>query len=412
MKINLNKIINKKVIAVFLVILFSFIVANFVFAASAGTANPTAGGLSTEQVLGTPTRDGVKVETTTLGAISGAIVKFLGWFFYFLAYVIGLLLTLLIKVLVDVAGYSNFINAPAVEQGWIIVRDLCNMFFILILLVIAFATILRVESYQWKKTLPKLIIMAVLINFSRTICGLIIDFAQVIMLTFVNGFGANAENNLVDTFNIRQYLAFSGDTPETEVGTWETAGAILAGFFAIVITFIVVLVLLLVLIFRIIMLWVYTILSPIAFLASAFPQGQKYASQWWSEFSKNVIVGPVLAFFIWLALTTAHQSSDFLNKTNINVENGKGYVEYGSTKAQICGTQNELFCGTNFQTYLITIALLIGGLIVTQQVGGVAGSIAGKGMAAIQKGRGIMTRGALAPFKGGLVGSKALASFG
>jgi len=63
------------------------------------------------------------------------------------------------------------------------------MSFILILLIIAFATILRQESYS-KKLLPKLLIMAVLINFSRTIFGLLIDFSQVIMLTFVNAFSA------------------------------------------------------------------------------------------------------------------------------------------------------------------------------------------------------------------------------
>lgn len=319
-----------------------------------------------------------------------AVVSILGWIVYFLAYVIGLLLTLIIKILIVVAGYSDIIGVKAVTTGWEIVRDLCNMFFILILLIIAFATILRIESYNAKKLLPKLLIMAVLINFSRTICGLIIDFAQVIMLTFVNGFAAAGEGNLVKVFQIEKFLAFAqGDDETKAIGAWETAGAILAGFIAIVITFIVVLVLLAVLVMRIIMLWVYTILSPLAFLLSAFPAGQKYSSQWWSEFSKNVIVGPVLAFFLWLALLTAHDSASKLTGLK-GISSSATTTGAGITKTiNLCAGKNALFCGDSFQTYIITIALLIGGLMVTQQIGGIAGSIAGKGMAAIQKGKGL-----------------------
>jgi hypothetical protein len=84
-----------------------------------------------------------------------------------------------------VLSYQNFIGSEAVIQGWVIVRDLSNMFFVVILLVIAFATILHIENYNYKKWLPKLILMAVLINFSKTICGLLIDVAQIVMLTLL-----------------------------------------------------------------------------------------------------------------------------------------------------------------------------------------------------------------------------------
>ena len=62
------------------------------------------------------------------------------------------------------------------------------MFFVVVLLIIALATILNQEKYSYKTWLPKLILMAVLINFSKMICGLIIDVAQVVMMTFVNAF--------------------------------------------------------------------------------------------------------------------------------------------------------------------------------------------------------------------------------
>ncbi|MCU0679656.1 MAG: DMT family transporter, partial [Planctomycetes bacterium] len=282
------------------------------------------------------------------------------------------------------ASFNNIINVDTVVQGWKIVRDLCNMFFILILLVIAFATILRIESYNMKRWLPKLLIMAVLINFSRMICGLIVDFAQVIMLTFVNGLGANAENNLVNVFQLKEYYKF---TPNIEnevkqVGALQTVATILAGLIAMGITMVVVAVLLGILLIRVILLWVYTILSPLAFLLSSFPAGQRYSSQWWSEFSKQVVVGPMLAFFIWLAITTVSNSANSLTQFNFDANS----IAAGGNKVLCAGT-GSLFCSDKFTLYIITIALLMGGLIVTQQVGGMAGSIAGKGMAAIQKGK-------------------------
>jgi hypothetical protein len=48
-------------------------------------------------------------------------------------------------------GIEEFTNAGVVQLGWKITRDLANMFFVLILLVIAFATILRVETYGMKQ---------------------------------------------------------------------------------------------------------------------------------------------------------------------------------------------------------------------------------------------------------------------
>ncbi len=305
------------------------------------------------------------------------VAKVVGWIIYPIIAFVGWLASFIIGTLVEVAGFSKIIDADPVVKGWVIVRDLCNMFFILILLVIAFATILRIESYNYKKLLPKLLIMAVLINFSRTICGLIIDFAQVIMLTFVNGFGAGA-NNFVNTLKIKEFLAFNtGEkTPQEVTGTSMLASIIAALVFSIIVL-ITVMVLLAVLVMRIIMLWIYVILSPIAFLAAAFPAGQKYSSQWWGEFSKHVIVGPVLAFFIWLALSTAKGAGTLISP------------------ASDCNSALliSLMCSNTFSTFIISIGMLIGGLMVTQQMGGMAASIAGKGMAAVQKGGALMAKG-------------------
>jgi len=102
----------------------------------------------------------------TLGAAAEAII----WF-------IGKLLILVVDVMISVAQYNGFANSQPVRDGWLVIRDLCNMFFILILLIIAFATVLRVSKYSISSLFKKVIFAAIFINFSRLICFLIIDFA-------------------------------------------------------------------------------------------------------------------------------------------------------------------------------------------------------------------------------------------
>ncbi|MFA4833923.1 MAG: hypothetical protein WC619_03700 [Patescibacteria group bacterium] len=360
--------------------IFSFLIGNFSFAET----NPAA-------AAGGAVLDGVGLAVATL----------LSWIAWAFTIVFGLLLTLLVQILVNVAQFSNIINVAAVEKGWIIVRDLCNMSFILILLIIAFATILRQENYSAKKILPKLLLMAVLINFSKTIFGLLIDFSQVVMLTFVNGFAQNGPGNFIAMFQTDKIMTMWGG--KGDVSSWSIVVAIITGVIALIITNIVVLVMLAILVMRIIMLWVYTILSPLVFLGFAFPPVQNYTKEIWEDFNKQLVVGPVLAFFLWLALATASDSSNKLGSGAMI--SGAGGTAVGGE--QVCAGISKLFCEGEFQTFIITIGLLMGGLMVAQKAGGAAGSIAGKGMSLAQstlKAGGIM---AASP----LLGAKALAGF-
>jgi len=80
-----------------------------------------------------------------------------------------------------------------VMDAWGIVRDFTNLFFILIVVAIGIATALRIKSYEVKKTLPRLILVAILINFSPVICGVVIDASNIFMNFFLTagsaGFG-------------------------------------------------------------------------------------------------------------------------------------------------------------------------------------------------------------------------------
>jgi len=309
---------------------------------------------------------------------------------------IGLILILVMKALVAVAQYNNFITSAAVSNGWTIVRDVCNMFFVLILLIIAFATILKIEQYNYKKWLPKLILMAILINFSKTICGLLIDFAQVVMLTFVNAFKDVAAGNLITNLGITEILTLAKS--DASVGFWEIIGAYVLGLLYIIIALVVIVTMLAMLVMRIVMIWIYIVLSPAAYLLSAFPGGQTYAKQWWTEFSKNLIVGPVLAFFIWLSFVSLQTpiSDSFPVTGDTQTEANQAGI---STASENPTSASKASSPEVFIKFIIAIGMLIGGLKISQEIGGAAGGIAGKGMSKLSKG---------AAFAGGLGAGAAL----
>lgn len=297
--------------------------------------------------------------TWLIGGIAQGIASVLGW-----------ILTILMSVLIYVAQYNSFIKSAAVVNGWVIARDVANMFFVIILLVIAFATILRIESYSYKKWLPKLILMAILINFSKTICGLLIDLSQVIMLTFVNAFKDVAGGSMVEMLGITKWQSLDGIK---EVGGWSVASAYVLSVIYVIIALTTVAAMVGMLIMRIVMIWVYVVLSPFAYLLSAFPGGAKYSSQWWSEFIKNLIVGPVLAFFIWLSFTSLVSFQD----------SGKYDVVDGFKGKDITcdvGTDGECKYGTSdlMVKFIIAIAMLLGGMKIAQEIGGAAAGVAGK----------------------------------
>lgn len=325
---------------------------------------------------------------------------FLTWFFEILTALMGYIIVLLVDGLIRVASYDNFVapGPSAVSFGWVVTRDLANMFFIVFLLIIAFATVIGYEKYAYRSNLRRLLIMAVVINFSKTICGLFIDLSQVLMLSFVNGFKAAAAGNFLRAFQIEKLLKLADGESS------YTFGLVLAMMFAFIlaaITACVMLVLVVIMIFRIVTLWVLIILSPIAFLSSSFTGlGHSYYGEWWGMFKANLISGPVIAFFLWLALATAQQTGG-----NIATEQGwgkssdiakqettsAGAARIGGETAKI---PTEAATTDTILSTIIMISILFAGLKFASEA-----KVAGAGFAKTVRGQaeGALKRAAMAP---------------
>lgn len=307
--------------------------------------------------------------------------KILLYIVQFEGYVAGLLMTLFTTII----KVSKFTDAAAVQLGWTLVRDLSNMFFVLIILAIAIGTILRIESYNLKKALPRVVIMAVAVNFSLLIFGLITDFAQVIMTSFIVIIQDGLNNDvLIQAFGLPD-LTVAGDKINQTTGKdiLSSGDVIVTLIFAIimmVIAIMVIFVMLIVILLRTIMLWLLAVLSPLPYVFSAFPQGKKYAAMWWSEFAKYLIIGPAFAFFLWLALSVvAVKDQSKIFGDQIDDIGSVGEVDEQITSA---GVFSEGSQPPNVLNFIIAIGMLLGGLVLTQRAGvagaGLAGNVYGR----------------------------------
>jgi hypothetical protein len=164
--------------------------------------------------------------------------------------------------------------------------------------------------------------------------------------------------------------------------TWAIFAAYAFALAYSLIAAVVLLVLLAILIVRVVMIWIYVVLSPLAYLLATFPQGKSYVSQWWDDFTKNVVVGPILAFFIWLSLVSLGNTT---SGTNILGNNAPTDSLAKMTNGLPQGVTNAMGLDQLIK-FSIAIGMLVGGLIITQKMGGYMGKIAGKGFSAIQGG--------------------------
>jgi hypothetical protein len=216
----------------------------------------------------------------------------------------------LIDVFLDENIYKSVLNmsdpTSAVSIGWTTVRDACNTFFILFLLLIAFSTILRIQTYNAKSLLPKFIISLFLINFSATIAMMVIDFGQVFMFEIkswmgTGGFSAEGGagsplTTIVDYFNNEYNLG----SPSGKFLLEDVVGVAFAVAYSTILGLLYIM-LALFLMVRIIVFVILVIISPFAFFSIILPGMRTYTSQWWSSLVSHAIFGPVFLFFIFLS---------------------------------------------------------------------------------------------------------------
>lgn len=334
--------------------------------------------------------------------------------------VFGIIFDLVTAFTLDPATY----NLDAIYKGWTIARDSANLFFIFILLTIAIATILQVDTFGVKKLLPRLIIAALFINFSFLLTQYVVFSSNLmtgfflpggaqgkssasLSVKFLAGLNPNqmfksAKFGFSDISKIQEQLAsvteklIVGESAPEDPGIkkllseeeslrkkLETAQKDLPNtLIQMTVAMLGVTVFILVAIFalafaglslliRVVILWFLMILSPVAFLFYAIPGLDSYARQWWSTLLKQAFFAP--AFFFLFGVTVEMIAS-------------------GKAKDLLTGIKGGQAESTAFVTsfsmiayYLLLIIMLMASVLVAKQMGGKAAEWAEKGVKSARK---------------------------
>lgn len=314
---------------------------------------------------------GANAEGSEVNFDSSIIVNAFSWILLAVAQLFLKLSNFILTFIIQIAAYNGFLDSKAVNIGWVLVRDITNMFFVVILLLVAFGTILGLEQYEWKKMMVKFFFAAILVNFSRIICGVIIDVGQVVMITFVNGIAATANGNLITAFNMTDINSIKEAAPDNITSPPALFGNVVGALvfssllLGIMISYI------FILLSRMIVLWILIVLSPFAFVLSVIPQTQKFASQWWSEFGNHVVVGPAIVFFLWLSFAVVG-NGDINAEVAASSATSKTTADGGSA-GETMGLQYN-----SMANFAIALGILIVGAKTAQSLGTVGGSAMSK----------------------------------
>jgi len=243
---------------------------------------------------------------------------------------------------------------PVVAVGWSLTRNLANIGILIALVIIGLATVLDIASYGAKKTLPILILVALLINFSPililvallinfspVICGVIIDASNILINYFLEDLTG------WDTFGSSLHSLWN--TYENSVKNlfddYKPVGGLLALIFVGLIGGFVLLIYCLIFIVRYVALWILVILAPLAFFAYILPATRKAFNMWWNNFLQWNFIAIVAAFFLYLG----HHILALIRNKEFNV--------IGTQAKEGWGILNDIL------PYGINIALLLIGLI-------------------------------------------------
>jgi len=218
-----------------------------------------------------------------------------------LTFVILLLCSAVLNIVIN----PNFITVPYtsgafIDIGWPIVRDFANLGFTLALIFIGLATALQLDEYGAKKALPRLLAMALLVNFTPVITGIIVDASNIIMNFFLGATGDfSAIRNLASSHyssianQLQDFFTKSVSLEIIAEAVAISAFNLLAGFFFLLYAFL--------FLARHVAIWTLVIVSPLAFFANVFPKTSSYYKQWWQQFIQWCFIGVPASFFLYLS---------------------------------------------------------------------------------------------------------------
>ena len=185
------------------------------------------------------------------------------------------------------------------KQGWEIFRNMANVIFSIIFLVVIFSQLTGwgIDNYGIKKILPKLIIVAILINLSYFICTLCVDLSNIVggsLKGLFDGLPANVPSNVpggsgagATIISASILVALVGGTFLAVYSNPAVVLPLLVGALGVLIAFLFLFVLLA---GRQAAVLVLTVVSPLAFVCYILPSLKKTIFDKWLKLGQGLLL--------------------------------------------------------------------------------------------------------------------------
>ncbi len=305
---------------------------------------------------------------------------------------------------------DHIFDSPLVQTGFSVSLAIANLGFVLGIIIIAIATILRRENYGMKQLLWKLVIMAILVNFGLVITRPIVGFSDSMTQYFVNAVsgGGGYDGFVTNLQNVLKPVAVNLPPPTTgstitSVGcnasllyipgsmalcSWVTNtftsdngsdtfwSTLLAALFSIVLNIFIVIAegaMAILLLVRYVILGILLVLLPLAWLTWIFPKFESEFDKWWSQFLRWTLFPPAMFFFVYLAFITVANTSP--NTPNAYIQSAILLTKSGPEAALALIFPKGLGVGLIQQAAdeIILIGLMIGGFFAASSLSGQVG---------------------------------------
>jgi hypothetical protein len=210
----------------------------------------------------------------------------------------------------------NLTNLGVVINGvWGTVRDIFNLTFIFGLVYIGFQIILGTNDSEAKRTIPLLVVAALLVNFSLFIVKFVIDFANIAAVQVYGLFkSANAVGAEGGEVSVSISLAFMNALGVSSLLNSLPASGELLYIFGMLAVFLVLAYVFLagaiLVAIRFAVLCMLMVFSPVMFIGWVFPGFAKYSHEYWSKLLNQAFFAPIFLFMLYLSYVVVSTFND------------------------------------------------------------------------------------------------------
>jgi hypothetical protein len=289
-------------------------------------------------------------------------------------------------------------NQQYIYSAWSVVRDMANIAAFFGAVYAGFLRIIGQNQEDFRKAIAKLILFALLTNFSFAISKFAIDMANVVSLQIYgaaaryqfagNSLGASSNGTIISDYGISsaymQNMGIQGMVVDTTKVNPSSAFKNINSLTVVIIS----------IIFFIFAGWMFlkaaifiivrtfiligaVVFSPLMFIGGLVPQLTKVHDKWRELFFGNLIVAPLMMIFIWLSLQILGASYKMLGLANTQsgtwaeVLAQTSLLVFGGLSLHLMAKYGEQASGAVGQFAVNVLGGAVGGLATAAATGGV-----------------------------------------